>query len=184
MALAGSKRGTRSSPASTTTRTPSMVRLVSAILVASTTLRLPAGAGSMAARWAAKSNSPCNGQSKMSVRSLNACCNCSCTRRISAWPGRNTNTLPDSSLSACSTVVTARGSIKSPGIKGRLQCICTSNIRPALLTTGALPSKADRRSPSRVADINRIFTGASSPANNSRPFRHSARAKSASKLRS
>ncbi len=41
---AGSKRGTRASPESTTTRTPSMVSEVSAIEVASTTLRRPGGA--------------------------------------------------------------------------------------------------------------------------------------------
>ena len=47
MPLPGSKRGTRARPASITTRTPSMVRLVSAMLVASTTLRVPA----TPARW-------------------------------------------------------------------------------------------------------------------------------------
>ncbi len=40
----GEKRGTRASPESTTIRTPSMVRLVSATDVASTTFRVPAGA--------------------------------------------------------------------------------------------------------------------------------------------
>ena len=52
MPVRGSKRGTRASPASTTTRTPSMVRLVSAIEVASTTLRRPGGAGAIAASCA------------------------------------------------------------------------------------------------------------------------------------
>ena len=41
----GEKRGRRIWPASTTMRTPSMVRLVSAMEVASTILRRPAGAG-------------------------------------------------------------------------------------------------------------------------------------------
>lgn len=68
MPLPGSKRGTRARPASITTRTPSMVRLVSAMLVASTTLRVPRDAGSMAARWAARSSSPCSGQSSTSGR--------------------------------------------------------------------------------------------------------------------
>ncbi len=58
MPLTGSKRGTRMRPASTTTRIPSMVRLVSAMEVASTTLRRPGGAGSMARSWAALSRSP------------------------------------------------------------------------------------------------------------------------------
>jgi hypothetical protein len=48
--LRTSKRGTRCKPLSTTTRIPSMVKLVSAMDVASTILRLAPGAGSMA--WA------------------------------------------------------------------------------------------------------------------------------------
>ena len=47
--LAGSKRASRARPLSTTSRTPSMVSEVSAMDVASTTLRCPAGAGAMAA---------------------------------------------------------------------------------------------------------------------------------------
>ncbi|MNN35159.1 hypothetical protein D3C81_1490020 [compost metagenome] len=76
MPLPGSKRGTRASPASITTRTPSMVKLVSAMLVASTTLRWPVGTGSMAARWALRSSSPCNGHSKTSLRSPIASASC------------------------------------------------------------------------------------------------------------
>ena len=72
----GSKRGTRASPASITTRTPSMVRLVSAILVASTTLRSPLGAGSIAARWAARSSSPCKGHNRISLREPSASASC------------------------------------------------------------------------------------------------------------
>ena len=45
MPLPGSNTLRRSSPESTTTRTPSIVRLVSAMFVASTTLRRPARAG-------------------------------------------------------------------------------------------------------------------------------------------
>ncbi len=114
MPLPGSKRGTRASPASITTRTPSMVRLVSAMLVASTTLRIPAGAGSMAARWSARSNSPCSGQSRMSLRPSSDSASASLTLRISAWPGRNTSRLPGSSSSACNTACSTRGSIRSP----------------------------------------------------------------------
>jgi hypothetical protein len=44
----GSYRGTRASPESITTRTPSMVSEVSAIEVASTTFRRPAGGGAIA----------------------------------------------------------------------------------------------------------------------------------------
>jgi hypothetical protein len=44
----GEKRGTRASPQSITTRTPSIVRLVSATDVESTTLRVPTGLGAIA----------------------------------------------------------------------------------------------------------------------------------------
>ena len=54
----GEKRGTRIRPQSITMRTPSMVRLVSAIEVASTTLRRPAGEGAMARSWSAGERSP------------------------------------------------------------------------------------------------------------------------------
>jgi hypothetical protein len=54
----GEKRGTRISPQSITMRTPSMVRLVSAIEVASTTLRRPVGEGAMARSWSAGERSP------------------------------------------------------------------------------------------------------------------------------
>ncbi len=51
-------------------------KLVSAILVANTTLRLPAGAGSMAARWAVRSSSPCSGHSRISGRLPRASSSC------------------------------------------------------------------------------------------------------------
>ncbi len=54
----GSKRGTRARPLSMTTRTPSMVIDVSAIEVASTTLRMPLGAGSSARSCAFMSIAP------------------------------------------------------------------------------------------------------------------------------
>ncbi len=54
----GEKRGTRIRPLSITSRTPSMVRLVSAIEVASTTLRRPAGEGAMARSCSAGDKSP------------------------------------------------------------------------------------------------------------------------------
>ncbi|SAJ16548.1 Uncharacterised protein [Enterobacter cloacae] len=54
----GSKLATLSCVLSTTRRMPSMVKLVSAILVASTTLRCPAGAGRIALRWSANGSAP------------------------------------------------------------------------------------------------------------------------------
>ncbi|STW12520.1 Uncharacterised protein [Klebsiella pneumoniae subsp. rhinoscleromatis] len=64
----GSKRATRSWALSTTRRIPSMVKLVSAILVASTTLRFPAGAGRIALRCSLKGNAPYSGQRMTSSR--------------------------------------------------------------------------------------------------------------------
>ena len=58
MPVAGSYRGSRDRPQSMTTRTPSMVIEVSAIEVASTTLRRPAGAGRIAASCALPSSLP------------------------------------------------------------------------------------------------------------------------------
>ena len=187
MPLFGSKRGTRARPASITTRTPSMVKLVSAMLVASTTLRRPGGDGSMAARWALRSSSPCSGQSRMSRRPARDSASCSLTRRISACPGRNNSRLPGSSASACRMVCSTFGSTHSPACQGAPQRISTGNIRPSLRSTGASPSRPANRSPSRVADISSTFSGSSpesAPRNIARPFRHSASARSASRLRS
>ena len=61
MPVGGSKRARRMSPESTTTRTPGMVRLVSAMLVASTTLRVPAAAGCSAASCVSAARSPNRG---------------------------------------------------------------------------------------------------------------------------
>ncbi len=97
--------------------------------------------------------------------------------------GRKTSTLPLSSASAWSTACCTRGSMNSPGCAARPQRISTGNMRPSLRTTGASPSSAARRSPSRVADITSTFSGGSS-RNSSRPLRVSARARSASRLRS
>ncbi len=58
MPVAGSNSERRASPLSMTTRTPSMVRLVSAMLVARITLRLPRGAASSTCCWAPTSSSP------------------------------------------------------------------------------------------------------------------------------
>ena len=58
MPVRGEKRGRRIRPLSITSRTPSMVRLVSAIDVASTTLRRPDGAGAIARSCSAADRSP------------------------------------------------------------------------------------------------------------------------------
>ena len=58
MPVRGSKRGSRESPPSITVWTPSMVIDVSAMAVARTTLRRPAGEGAMALSWASPDISP------------------------------------------------------------------------------------------------------------------------------
>ena len=63
--MSGSKRGTLAMPESTTMRTPSMVSEVSAIDVASTTLRRPLGAGAMARSCTAASSAPNSGTISM-----------------------------------------------------------------------------------------------------------------------
>src|SRR3981081_2631293 len=58
MPVTGSKHARRTSPESTTTRTPGMVRLVSAMFVASATLRTPRTAGASAASCCSLARSP------------------------------------------------------------------------------------------------------------------------------
>ena len=61
MPVRGSRRGSRDSPASTTTRTPGTVTDDSARSVASTTVRRPAGVGRSAASCSAGGSEPCSG---------------------------------------------------------------------------------------------------------------------------
>ena len=63
--LWGSNTSRRQKPPSTTTRTPSMVSEVSAMGVASTTFRLPAGLGAMAARCSSGASRPYKGYTLM-----------------------------------------------------------------------------------------------------------------------
>ena len=64
MPVDGSKRERRASPESTTMRTPSIVRLVSAMFVASTTLRSLRVAGRSAASCSAADRSPKSGSTR------------------------------------------------------------------------------------------------------------------------
>ena len=182
MPLRGSNLGTRSRPLSTTTLTPSMVRLVSATFVANTIFREPLGAGSIAARCAFRSRSPYSGHTITSGRLLSSSLRVSATRRISACPGRKTRTLPDCSLMAAKQVSVIRASIRSPGWKGLPQTVETGYIRPSLVTTGASFSTFERRAPSSVADIRSSFSGGSSRSS-SRALRHRASARSESRFR-
>ena len=136
MPVAGSNTASRDRPASTTTRTPSMVRLVSAMAVAGTTLRRPGGAGSMARRWVSRSSSPYSGTRSTWERETSPAASVSCTRRISAWPGRNTSTLPCCSARARNTVRPSSRSRSREGVQGAPYTTSTGWPHPAPRMTG------------------------------------------------
>jgi hypothetical protein len=150
MPLDGSNRERRASPESTTIRTPSIVSEVSAMLVASTTLRRPGAAGRSAASCASGASSPNSGSTSVpagSSPSLSA----RATRRISAAPGRNTSASPGCSASARRTVLaTSRSSCSGCRLAWRTS---TGNERSLLMIRGASPSSAATAAPSSVADI-------------------------------
>ncbi len=143
MPVEGSNIERRTSPESTTTRTPWMVRLVSAMLVARTTLRVPGEDGASAASWSSGASSPKSGRTRTScaarpccpmrpgcARRRPACSDDSVrsaasindwTRRISRAPGRNTSTSPVSSRRARRTscaVIFSGESMGPPGPNG------------------------------------------------------------------
>ena len=149
--LRGSKRGTRMSPASMTTRTPSMVKLVSAIEVARTILRRPEGAGRMACSCSSCGSSPCSGAMMMSGLSRLSC-SCRSTRRISAMPGRNTNRLPGSTASACLMLRTTAES-RCPSIGRSRYCVVTAKSRPSQEIVVASGNSAVTAAQSSVADM-------------------------------
>ena len=113
MPVAGSNTERRTRPESTTIRTPSMVRLVSAMLVASTTLRVPGATLAQAphpdrrlpGRQRAVTTRT-SGVKASAIREMR------CTRRISRAPGRKTRTSPVSSVSAVARA-TRRGARES-----------------------------------------------------------------------
>ncbi len=107
----GEKRGTRDSPQSMTTRMPSIVRLVSAIDVASTIFRRPRGSGSIARSWASCGMEPNSGATIVSVSSPSA--SIDSTRRISAAPGRKTSRSPADSRSATRIAATTELSTRA-----------------------------------------------------------------------
>ena len=83
-------------------RTPSMVNDVSAIEVASTTLRRPCGAAAMARSCTAASSAPNSGTISIAASWMRSPSSV-WVRRISAAPGRNANTEPGSARSAMAT---------------------------------------------------------------------------------
>ena len=95
-----------------------MVSEVSAIDVASTTLRRPSGDGEMARSWVCASSAPYKvtistaGSVTISLSAVSA-------RRISAWPGRNARIEPASARSARATVSATCRSIITCGSRPR-----------------------------------------------------------------
>lgn len=141
----------RISPESTTTRTPSMVRLVSAMEVASTTLRRPGGLGRMAWSCACCGRLPKSGWMR-TPRGSPSADSISSTRRISPAPGRKTSTSPSSVSSAARTARAAAASMRPSGRRGS-QRVSTGCTRPSLVTTGAASSSAATGPPASVALI-------------------------------
>ncbi len=156
---------------------PSMVRLLSAMLVASTILRAPAGGAAMAASCAAASSPAYSGHTRTSAGS-SARSSPAARRRISGVPGRNTSRLPLSCASARRMAATSRPS--SGPSPGRWRTL-TGKLRPALLTRGAPPSSSATAAPSSVA---LITSSRRSGRSSACACTHSARPRSACRLRS
>ena len=179
--LRASWRGRRTSPPSTTIRTPSTVRLDSAMSVASTTRRRPAGDGARARSCSSGRRLPCSGRTSTS-RGRSA--SNPPTRRMAAAPGRNTSTSPLSSRTAsCTTAATAsKGRTRGPGGRQRMS---TGWVRPGLVTTGAGPAVPPSRTASRVASsVADMASNRRSGRRPSRASRASASARSVCRCRS
>ena len=191
MPVTGSNAARRTSPESTTARTPGSVRLVSAMLVARTTRRRPAGSGSKARACSAGANSPYKGSSTTESSTSGMPPSIASVRRISPAPGKKASTSPAHSRNArCTASASSRSGDSSPpgktGIARPTYRTATGYRRPAAVTTGtsapvARESSADTAAPSSVADITTIRRSVSSVA---RASRHSASPVSACKLRS
>lgn len=149
MPEAGSNRARRARPPSTTTVIPGMVNDVSAMAVASTSLRRPSGSGAMAARWASNAIAPNSGRTAQ-PQSLSA----AATRRISPSPGQNASTSPGASSSACRTnpAIAASQRTSRDNCRGS-QTVSTGNARPSAVIRGASPISAATGAASSVADI-------------------------------
>ena len=175
MAGADIERGTLEKPESITARTPSMVRLVSAMDVASTTFRAPSGEGRMASSWARLGNRPYKGTT---LTSFPVCLSSSLCRawRISPAPGRKTRMSPRRFPQRGRNRFGDAGSHGESQILGGVHGIDRMHLPPRLRQTGASFKVPRRLSESRVADMTRMRrSGRSAP----RTSRHSARPVSA-----
>ena len=157
-------------------RTPSMVRLVSAIDVARITLRRPARDGRIAARCAAGSSDPWSLWTSAAAPSIR-----SAVRSISATPGRKASRSPSASSPSARRMAAAISSSIRFSEARPIWCRSSGWMRPSLSITGAPPSRSAKRAPSSVADIGRMRrSGRKAPWASSA----SARPKSLSRLRS
>ena len=133
------------------------------MLVASTTLRRPAGAGAIAASCVSIGSEPCSGCSDTSAWQRR--CSSASTRRISPAPGRNTSTEPGSvghGLDYHPGDVIDEGTLLARALQSALLAggawrVVTGHARPSLLITGTSPSSFATAMPSSVADITRIL---------------------------
>ena len=182
MPVVGSKQLRRLRPASITRVTPSIVRELSAMAVASTSF--PAGLvlGSIARLWAARDRLPCRGQSSSSrPQPVAAICSWQCW--IWRCPGRNTSTVSEAArwssqwLSRARTTWAARDSRS----RGGWCWIATGWLRPSLVSNAASGNCCCRGCRLRVADIS---SSRSCGASRGLASRSSARARSASLRRS
>ncbi len=181
---AWSTRGSRASPASTTTRTPGTVSDDSATEVASTTRRR--SAGDSTASCTAAGARPCTWSTSTAPRSPSS----PATRAISPTPGRKQSTSPGRSASARRTTdavwASSAGSTRIPcggrtGRAGGAHTTSTGWETPAASTTGAPPSSRAHPCASVVAEA---ATSRSSGRSVPRTSSRKAAAVSASRCRS
>ena len=170
-------RITRARPLSTTARTPGTVTLLSATLVASTTLRR--SPSSRARSCTLPSSRPCSStRSRPSSRASPSIARLQ--RAISPTPGKNTSTSPSPSDNARRVAETTRCSSVRPDSLPS-QWVSTANARPCATTCRAPGKNCISGSSSSVADIT---TNRSSGRTVSRTSWTIARARSPSRLRS
>ena len=143
----------RHSPESTTTLTPSIVIEVSAIGVASTTLRSSSLDGAIALRCCSGGRLPYSGSTLVGCSEEPSSC---WQRSISPCPGRNTSMSPLCLLCASTVAAAALCGISHRSASVSALVMSTSNIRPSLSMSGAFSSLHIDEA-SIVADIITIF---------------------------
>ena len=161
-------------------RTPSMVSEVSAIEVASTTLRWPLGAGAMARSCTAASSAPNSGTISIAsvmdpfAEKILGAADFRGPRQERQHRARDRRAAPSRSHPPSAAPAAHRPCGRDSGFR-------TGKARPSLDMTGASPSSFATRAPSSVADITRMRRSSRRPTCASRA---SASPRSASSERS